>query len=189
MLTDKRKKHYKQPYQRFLKRGQSLTSTTDVNQQISFENCASLQHLCWRDRVDGLRFPILTNFGARPLTRTAEHAGRKERETQNKQRYTTLEPMDCLQLHFKRQFPLELREILQSRMKVPTLCRGLQVTWLPRPLDSRDARVSQLLFTATREWTYGPHTHRVPASGGFVVLPKWKALQVKPSTFVFVHLF
>lgn len=50
-------------------------------------------------------------------------------------------------------------------MKVPTLCRGLQVTWLTCPLDSRDAGALQLLFTATQEWTYRPHTHRLPASG------------------------
>lgn len=110
----------KQPYQGFRGRGRSLTSTPDVDQQISLENCASLQHLCWRDRVNGLRFPILTNLGARPLARAAEHAVRKEGDIESEQ-WCATESTDCFELNFGRYFPLKLRQILQARMKAAIL--------------------------------------------------------------------
>lgn len=89
-LRWRQKEKREKPYQGFQKGGRSLTATADVDQQISLENCASLQHLCWCHWVNGLCFPILTNFGARPLTRAAEHAVRKEGDIENKQWYATL---------------------------------------------------------------------------------------------------
>lgn len=124
----------KQPYQGFRKRGRSLTSTPDVDQQVSLENCASLQHLCWRDWVNGLRFPILTDFGARPLTRAAKHAVRKEGDIDNEQ-WCVTESTDGFELNSGRYFPLKLRQILQARMKAAMLLQDTLTCCTPEKLE------------------------------------------------------
>lgn len=158
-----------------------LTSTTDVDQQISLENRASLQHLCRCDRVDGLCFPILTDLGARPLTRAAEHAVRKEKETGNKQQYTTLS-LGLLWVQFWKAFPYKA-----PRMKLTTFLQRAADNLAPLPTAlQRGWNIIPSIYSnmGGNDWT---HNHWQLLKGS-VVLLNLKAFQVKPSVPAFVHL-
>lgn len=52
-----------------------LTAASDVDEQIAFEDGASLEHLSRSDRINGLCLLFfLTHFGTRAFARDAVHA-------------------------------------------------------------------------------------------------------------------
>lgn len=61
-----------------------LTASSDINEQISLEDSASLEHLSRSNRIDGLCFLLfLTDFGARTFARDAVHAVEDKEPTKN----------------------------------------------------------------------------------------------------------
>lgn len=60
-----------------------LTASADINEQISLEDGASLEHLSRGNRINGLCFLFfLTDLGARTFTRYAVHAGEDKKINQ-----------------------------------------------------------------------------------------------------------
>lgn len=51
-----------------------LTSSTDIYNQASINNCAATELLCRRHRINSLLFPIVTNLWTGPCTRSAVQA-------------------------------------------------------------------------------------------------------------------